>query len=299
MLFFIDESGTDHGKSDYEVLAAIAVKEKDLWNLTQTILSLQDKHFGSHLSAYGVEMKGSTLLKPRSFKHAANGAVFGDVDARRAACISFLDKGRRNHEGEKVALRDFEFGAWGQSAIAFCHEVLDVVARFRCPVFASVVSLSAPKPTNIFLRKDYAYLFERFFYYLEDTSKEEMGLVVFDETEKENSRRLIKLLTGYFSNTTKGRFRSSRIVPEPFFVHSDITTAVQIVDVIAYCINFGLRMKKMTKKKREELVSYADKIFDLRFISKPRVVKSGDPATTQYGIVYIDDLRPKPKAGKS
>ena len=31
------------------------------------------------------------------------------------------------------------------------------------------------------LRKDYAYLFERFFYFLEDNAAREQGIVVFDE----------------------------------------------------------------------------------------------------------------------
>jgi hypothetical protein len=35
MLFFIDESGHDHGDAPYEVLAAVAIAERDLWNLIQ------------------------------------------------------------------------------------------------------------------------------------------------------------------------------------------------------------------------------------------------------------------------
>lgn len=32
-ILFIDESGQDRGKSSYEVLAGIAIKDLDLWNL--------------------------------------------------------------------------------------------------------------------------------------------------------------------------------------------------------------------------------------------------------------------------
>ncbi len=57
---------------------------------------------------------------------------------------------------------------------------------------------------------------------------DEMGLIVFDELERTFCRRLLNQMEYYFLNTYKGRQRSSRIVPEPFFVHSDLTTAVQI-----------------------------------------------------------------------
>ena len=41
--------------------------------------------------------------------------------------------------------------------------------------------------------------------------------------------------------------RATLIIAEPFFVHSDLTTGVQIADLIAYCISWGLRFGRMTK----------------------------------------------------
>jgi len=35
MLLFIDESGHDHKAAPYEVLAGVAIRERDLWNLIQ------------------------------------------------------------------------------------------------------------------------------------------------------------------------------------------------------------------------------------------------------------------------
>ncbi|MBI4661126.1 MAG: DUF3800 domain-containing protein [Verrucomicrobia bacterium] len=46
MLFFIDESGHDHGDAPYEVLAAVAVAEGDLWNLIQAIRAAEIQFFG-------------------------------------------------------------------------------------------------------------------------------------------------------------------------------------------------------------------------------------------------------------
>ena len=49
------------------------------------------------------------------------------------------------------------------------------------------------------LRKDYAYLFERFFYFLEDNAAREQGIVVFDELEKSQSHLLIDQMHRYFA----------------------------------------------------------------------------------------------------
>ena len=54
-------------------------------------------------------------------------------------------------------------------------------------------------------------------------------------------------------DTAVGRHRANRIIPEPFFVHSDLTTGVQIADLVAYVISWGFRIPRMTKPARAEL----------------------------------------------
>jgi hypothetical protein len=89
-------------------------------------------------------------------------------------------------------------------------------------------------PISTHLRKDYAYLFERFYYFLEDADPSALGIVVFDELDKAQSHILLAQMDRYFKVTQKGRQRSGRIIPEPFFVHSDLTTGVQLADLVAY-----------------------------------------------------------------
>jgi hypothetical protein len=71
------------------------------------------------------------------------------------------------------------------------------------------------------LRKDYAYLFERFFYFLEDESSNsgygQQGVLVFDELEKSKSHILINQAHRYFKDTATGKHRANLIVPELFF----------------------------------------------------------------------------------
>jgi hypothetical protein len=61
-------------------------------------------------------------------------------------------------------------------------------------------------------------------------------------------------MASYFRGTQTGRRRSSRLIPEPFFVHSDLTTGVQIVDLVAYIIAWNVRFREMRRvPRREEL----------------------------------------------
>ena len=79
------------------------------------------------------------------------------------------------------------------------------------------------------------------------------AIVVFDELEKSQSHLLIDQMRRYFADTVVGQQRSNRIIPEPFFVHSDLTNGVQIADLVAYVISWGFRTPQMTKPARAEL----------------------------------------------
>jgi hypothetical protein len=233
MLLFVDESGSDRREAPYEVLAGVAIRERDLWNLIQAIRAAERDHFGTTLSTLGVEFKGKKLLKRKTFRLAAQADPLSP-DRRRALAYDFLQKGRREAAGGPIETRRHdEFTAYGQAILAFVEQMYELCAAFRVKVFASMVAPDAPQPGGNFFRKDYAYLFERYFYYLEDVPAEETGLIVFDELERARCRRLLDQMERYFLHTARGRYRSSRIVPEPFFVHSDLTTAVQIADIVS------------------------------------------------------------------
>ena len=293
MLFFIDESGHDHGLAPYEILAAVAVAESDLWNLIQAIRSAETEHFGVHLADVGVEFKGKKLLKNKTFRHAQQGPAI-EPNQRRDLVREFLMKGWREAQGGHTEPRTkAEFTAYGQAARAFVLRILELCAGHRAKTFAAIVNKNAARPADPnLLRRDYAFLFQRFYYYLEDRSPTEMGLVVFDELEKAQSRILIQQMERYFMETEKGYQRSSRIVPEPFFVHSDLTTAVQLADIVAYCFNWGTRLNKMTEPTRQEIEPLADVAFDMRYIGK-RFDEHDDAEWPVYGVFYLDDLRPK------
>jgi hypothetical protein len=293
MLLFVDESGNDHKESPYEILAGIAIQEQDLWNLVQAVQKIELEIFGVRLAEVNVEMKGKKLLKSKVFRHAGQADPFDDLEERRTLCAEFLRKGHREESGGEIEPRSRrEFTAYGQCVLDFVCRIYEICAAYRVKVFASIVEPTAPRLVSNFLRKDYSYLFQRFFYFLEDTSPTAMGIVVFDELEKNQCRILIDQMERYFQNTRRGVVRSERIIPEPFFVHSDLTTAIQLVDIMAYSLNWGLRLKKMTKPTRPEMEKFGKYVLNLEYIRDRQDSESGRGHPI-YGITYINDLRPK------
>ena len=293
MLFFIDESGQDHGDSPYEVLAGLAIQERMLWPLVHVFKQIEVEYFGKPLSEYGVEFKGKKLLKNKIFRFAEQAGNL-PPEILLPSCISLLEKGVIS-SAEKSPVSNptaIELTAYGQSVGFFIHKVLTTLPQFNVKLFASIIAKNAQRPAGSLLRKDYSYLFQRFFHYLEDIGGDCMGIVVFDELEKSQCHILINQMERYFLETGVGRERSSRIIPEPFFVHSDLTTAIQLVDVAAYCLNWGYRFgKKMTLPVRPEIEQYVKLIIPMQYAGKRQDEKGN--LHDIYGITYIDDLRPK------
>ena len=155
-----------------------------------------------------------------------------------------------------------------------------------------MVAKDSPQPATGALRKDYAFLFERFYYYLDDLPYTAHGVIVFDELEKAKSRILIDQMETYFLKTAKGRLRSSRIIPQPFFVHSDLTTMIQVADFVAYILAWGYRFsKKLNAPSRLELKPFAAQVQSLGYYTERE--KVGNPRFKLWSIVPITDLRSK------
>jgi len=292
MLLFIDESGHHESGTPCEVLAGVAISEDNLWNLIKAIRSAERDHFGGYLrDLLSDETKGRKLLKTKRFKIADKDCDVADGDGPKLA-NSLLIKGKKS-KGQELAKAGETFPemvAYSREVLAFVHDVLDIAASFSVQVFASVTDPKSPRPEADNLRKDYVYLFERYFYFLESLPPRERGLIVFDELEKSQSHVLLQQMAAYFLGTQTGRYRSSRIVPEPFFVHSDLTTGVFLADLAAYIIGWAWRLNRMTQPSRKELRPYAQKLHDMQFHGdKPKA--SGEGVWQLHGIVFIDDLR--------
>lgn len=290
-LLFMDESGQDRRNSPYEVLAGLCTEDRDLWNLICEVQDAETHFFGRRITPGTLELKARKLLKKKTFRLAAQLPDIAPDDRTRLAkqCLEKGDAARNSGTQGNNVTRE-ELTALAQAKIAFVNRLLELCARYRVKAFASIVDCEAPKPENDFLRKDYAYLFERYFYLLDERQGEGMGLVVFDELDKAQSHILVTQMGHYFRETAKGRMRASLIIPEPFFVHSHLTTAIQLADIVAYVVAWGVRFGRMERSARPELADLADKICDLRY----RAFREyGDSTHTVWSFAFLDDLRPR------
>jgi Protein of unknown function (DUF3800) len=181
----------------------------------------------------GREIKATNFLNKKTFR-LANQLDPVNLFERTLWAKQALDNGETANRNQLTSL--------AQAKLSYVKLVFQLCQEYRCKIFASIVA----DPNKIIadasmLRKDYIYLFERFYYFLEDTPGEPRGIVVFDELDKSASHLLLTQMDKYFKNTVKGRARSSLVIPEPFFVHSDLTTGVQIVDFVAYLLSWNFK----------------------------------------------------------
>jgi uncharacterized protein DUF3800 len=290
VLLFVDESGHDLKASPYEVLAGISISDCQLWNFVQAAKSVELDCFGCRYSGNGREFKGKKLLKRKTFRLAAQEPLFDHGERRRLASECSTQPEMAGHE---------HLSALAQAKLRFVEKILELAARFEIKAYASIVADNSPRPKRDILRKDYSYLFQRFCYYLEDNYEQEMGIVVFDELDKAQSHILLNQMSRYFLETATGQARASRIIPEPFFVHSDLTTGVQIADLVAYITSWAVRFnKEMNAPIREELSPYAQQVMRLRHRAERSASLFGfeDFEEGSFGIwsfAWIPDLRPK------
>lgn len=292
MLLFIDESGTDHRQTPYEVLAGVAVREAQAWPLIQTIQDSQLRFFGVYLADVLPEFKGNRLLKAKNFRLAAQMDPLGET-LRRDLARTLLEKGKRSRETrvEERATRP-ELTAYAQASISYARHVLELCSLHEVRVFASIVEPEAPRPLGQMLRKDFTYLFERYFHSLDSGPDHEHGIVVFDELDVTASRRLGRQMHQYFRETNTGRRRAVRILPEPFFVRSDLTTLVQVADLVAYSLNWGWRLKgRMLAAARPELEEFGLASAELQYRGT-RLDARAQRSFPLFGICHIRDLRP-------
>jgi hypothetical protein len=279
---FIDESGYDSGRSPYGVLGGVAIEDRDVWNLIKAMQDAELRYFGTRYSVGQAELKAKKLISPQVFRQAALAEEMAFPE-RTELAKRCLERGAGAPPRAIAAL--------AQAKLEYVREVLEICSRFRCRAFASVVDKDSPSPGTDHLRKDYAYLFERFFYFLEDMGPDAFGVAVFDELEKIQSHLLVSQMDSYFKRTIRGRQRAGRILPEPLFVHSDLTTGVQLADLAAYILSWGWRLRSMTRPARPELAGFAAQICQLRHRAVREV--AGNPLFTIWSFAFITDLRPQ------
>jgi len=284
-LLFLDESGHDHKAMPYEVRGGTALHARQLWPFVQAVQRLELDCFGAPLALYKTELKGSTLLDKKRFRLAGQASRMSD-ESRRKHCRAFLTKGLE----KKTPARD-EFTAYGQACLEMARGILQLLFDHGAVLLAAAIPRSVRKPPSAeadeYLRKDQVFLLERFFYFLE--TEREHGILVMDEVDKTEDRRFVARLQAYFTKTANGRYRTTWIVPTPFFVASDMTYAIQAADVCIYCINWGFRLAAigMDAPARNEIAGeFGPWLSRLQF--RGQGYRDGE-VFESFGIIYVPD----------
>ena len=284
-LLFLDESGHDHKSMPYEVHGGIAIHDTRLWSFVRTVAEYEEQCFGVLLRHFGTEIKGRKLLDKDRWKWAKQEPELPGQERRRLA-RRFLEKGRQH---PKAAPTRDEFTAYGQASLLLARNVFSALRDCEAKLFAAVIPKGAEKPATIeadaFLRKDLVFLLERYFYFLQQ--KEEVGLLLMDESECRQDHRLVGKLERYFLRTELGRERSTRIVPSPFFVSSEMAYPVQAADLCIYCVDWGFRLPAlgMDAPTRPEIENgFRPQLDELHFRG---TVTKGEEEFDTYGIVYV------------
>ena len=189
-----------------------------------------------------------------------------------------------------------EFTAYGQACLEMARGTMQLLRDHEAILFAAAIPRSVAKPVTAeaeeYLRKDQVFVLERFFYFLE--SKREHGLLVMDEVEKTEDRRFVGRLQRYFTRTATGRYRTTWIVPTPFFVASDMTYPVQAADICIYCVNWGFRLPSigMDGPRRDEIArEFGPWLNQIQFHGQG--YREG-AVFESFGIVYV----PNPYTGR-
>jgi hypothetical protein len=265
-------------------LAGVAVKDAALWPLINRIHETEIRRFGRRYSSGSDELKGQKLLKTKVFHHASLNTQVSQHEITPLAKEA-LDS------GHIATVRHFK--ALALAKLEYVRDVFDLLDQNNCRAFCSIVETDAIGSASGGLRKDHAYLFERFFYYLEDRANDnypEHGVIVFDELDKAKSHLLINQTHVYFKETATGRHRSSLILPEPLFVHSELTTGIQLADLVAYTVSWAFRIRNiMTKPARPELAPFAAQVARLRYRTYRE--RYDNPRCEIWSFAHIDDLR--------
>lgn len=249
-LLFVDESGHDHKNTPFEVRGGVAIKDERIWPFIRQIKALEIALFSREMKSFIKEIKGE-----------------GD-----------------NPQGKEIIV-------YHQTCIDFAQKLMQLLIDNNAVIFASMIPKGVQKPYGAseenYLRKDLVFLFERYFYFLE--RENEYGLIVMDETDKKEDLNFVNRLQKYFTLTANGRYRTSRIIPVPFFVSSDMSYPVQAADVCIYCINWGFRLPFFDDK-----IEYRSEIGEEFGPSLSRLQYKGkigfeDETKDIFGIVYVPD----------
>jgi hypothetical protein len=117
-LLFIDESGVDRRESPYEVLAGVAIHDRQLWGLIRKMQGAEIACFGKRYTSDEGEAKGKSLLKRKTFRLAAQLPQI-PLEERANLARECLERGASAGKRELTALSQAKLG-FVERVLALC-----------------------------------------------------------------------------------------------------------------------------------------------------------------------------------
>ena len=272
---FVHQPVDGQASGPYAVLTGIAIEDAHVWNLARKVNEAHLQYFGAPLTVgLGLNTSLDILLGVR---------VYESVGSRPNKSPGASDKTDRLGESGASAYDS----ASSTAKIAYCEHVLSMANDFQTAAIA-IFTLpdSGALPTPGRLRKDYAYLVERFYAFLSGAGQFEMGLLMLESSSFDRSIGNVRDLLDYFKNTTNGRVRAQRIVPEPVYVNAHLGAISHIATLFSYVASWGVRLPGMDKDRRPELSSLVKACNTMRF---SYLAENGKK---DWSFKYLADLKP-------
>ncbi len=281
----MDESGHDHVNSPYEVRGGICVHASNAWSLIQKIQKYEYFCFGAHLNDFKSEIKGEKLLRSKRFTFARQIPEDFRDDVRQELCRKLLSKGVRKESPSRE-----ELTAYGKASLLFVDGLLNILQDHNCKVFASRIPRGTGYPPDgreNLVRKDQYFLFQRFDKFLK--ASRESGVLVMDETDKQEDRRYVRSLHRLFVGHEGARRLTQTILPNPFFVASDMSYLVQAADVILYMLNHGYRLTRRDAAPHRMEIEHLDNGRIRRMVDIRKLSDHNRRYFTCYSVFDVND----------
>jgi hypothetical protein len=274
---FIDEPGDHQLTSPYGLLSGIAVEDQQVWTLARKLRDAQEQYFGAQL----ITADGSYLTAETMLGEEVGGIGTELVEFRNLMTRSPL-AATRLFESEDAA----DTGAIAEAMVDYCDFALGLAKDFGAAAFAMFFPVDAiTVQLGTQLRKDYAFLFERYYHYVSTAKNPSIGILVMPRNAREQTYVSHQAMIDYATKTTNGRIRSQIIVPNPLYVDGYLSIVHQLVDIFSHVSRWSVRLQNMSADSRSDMSSLAARCMDLRFSYKSENGKK------DWSFKYIDELR--------
>ena len=256
---FLSEPIEATGANPYKTLCGISVQDSNIWDLLKRLRDAQRFYFGINKVDDVGMFNPQDMLDQSIYDLSSMYPAFSPKERARLTIEALSTSNEANTE---------QTSALSQSKISYCEFVLRLARDYGAQAFATITDRDQEERTsNGQLRKDYSFLFERFFYFLESRSTNSVGYLVRSHRSANGADVSSMDISNYFSNTTNGRLRSKLIIGDLMFASNELQRMVQVASIVAYTINWGYRLQGMTAPVRSELSPLADLISAMRFVS--------------------------------